>query len=46
MALDVKQEVNQVGENEPPPINSPRFTKREAETSIVLPNDQIPVLRG
>jgi len=46
VALDVKQEVNEVGENEPPPINSPRFTKREAETSVVLLNDQTLVLGG
>jgi general secretion pathway protein D len=46
VALDVKQEVNQVGENEPPPINSPRILKREAETSIVLLNNQTLVLGG
>ena len=46
VALDVKQEVNEVGENEPPPINSPRFTKREAETSVVLLNNQTLVLGG
>jgi general secretion pathway protein D len=46
VALDVKQEVNEVGENEPPPINSPRFTKREAETSVVLLRDQTLVLGG
>ena len=46
VALDVKQEVNEVGENEPPPINSPRFTKREAETSVVLMNNQTLVLGG
>jgi len=28
VALDVRQEVNEVGAPEPPPINSPRFTKR------------------
>ena len=46
VALDVKQEVNEVGANEPPPINSPRFTKREAETSVVLMNNQTLVLGG
>lgn len=46
VSLDVKQEVNDVGENEPPPINSPRFKKREAETSVVLLNNQTLVLGG
>ena len=46
VALDVKQEVNEVGQPEPPPINSPRFTKREAETSVVLLNNQTLVLGG
>jgi general secretion pathway protein D len=46
VALDVKQEVNEVGAPEPPPINSPRFTKREAETSVVLLNNQTLVLGG
>lgn len=46
VALDLKQEVNEVGANEPPPINSPRFTKREAETSVVLLNNQTLVLGG
>jgi len=46
VALDVKQEFNEVGENEPPPINSPRFRKREAETSVVLMNNQTLVLGG
>jgi general secretion pathway protein D len=46
VALEVKQEVNEVGQNEPPPINSPRFTKREAETSVVLMNNQTLVLGG
>ena len=46
VALDVKQEFNEVGENEPPPINSPRFRKREAETSVVLVNNQTLVLGG
>jgi general secretion pathway protein D len=46
VSLDVKQEVNEVGAPEPPPINSPRFTKREAETSVVLLNNQTLVLGG
>jgi general secretion pathway protein D len=46
VALDVKQEVNEVGQTEPPPINSPRFTKREAETSVVLLSNQTLVLGG
>jgi general secretion pathway protein D len=46
VALEVRQEVNEVGAPEPPPINSPRFTKREAETSVVLLNNQTLVLGG
>jgi general secretion pathway protein D len=46
VSLDVKQEFNDVGEKEPPPINSPRFFKREAETSVVLLNNQTLVLGG
>ncbi len=46
VALDVRQEVNEVGAPEPPPINSPRFTKREAETSVVLVSNQTLVLGG
>jgi len=46
VALDVRQEVNEVGAPEPPPINSPRFTKREAETSVVLVNNQTLVMGG
>jgi general secretion pathway protein D len=46
VALDVKQEFNEVGENEPPPINSPRFRKREAETSVVLLSNQTLVMGG
>jgi general secretion pathway protein D len=46
VAMDVKQEVNEVGDPEPPPINSPRFRKREAETSVVLLNNQTLVLGG
>jgi general secretion pathway protein D len=46
VALDVRQEVNEVGSPEPPPINSPRFTKREAETSVVLMSNQTLILGG
>jgi len=46
VALDVRQEVNEVGAPEPPPINSPRFTKREAETSVVLLSNQTLILGG
>ena len=46
VALDIKQEVNDVGDREPPPINSPRFSKREAETSVVLLNNQTLVMGG
>ncbi|HUM18181.1 MAG TPA: type II secretion system secretin GspD [Candidatus Nitrosotalea sp.] len=46
VALDVRQEVNQVGATEPPPINSPRFSKREAETSVVLLSNQTLILGG
>jgi general secretion pathway protein D len=45
VALDVKQEVNSVGESTPP-TNSPSFIKREAETSVVLLNNQTLVLGG
>jgi len=45
VALDVKQEANQIG-NPVPPTNSPSFTKREAETSVVLLNNQTLVLGG
>jgi general secretion pathway protein D len=46
VALDVKQEVNSLGANSPPPINSPQINKREAETSVVLLNNQTLVLGG
>jgi general secretion pathway protein D len=46
VSLDVKQEINEVGGNELPPINSPRFIKREAETSVVLLSNQTLVLGG
>jgi general secretion pathway protein D len=45
VALDVKQEVNSVGDPVLP-TNSPAFTKREAETSVVLLNNQTLVLGG
>jgi general secretion pathway protein D len=45
VALEVKQEVNEVGAPVPP-TNSPQFTKREAETSVVLLDSQTLVLGG
>jgi general secretion pathway protein D len=45
VALDVKQEVNDVG-NAEPPTGSRRIIKREAETSVVLINNQTLVLGG
>jgi len=45
VALDVKQEVNQIGPNVQP-TNSPSFIKREAETSVVLLNNMTLVLGG
>ncbi len=45
VALDVKQEVNDVGEPVPP-TNSLAIIKREAETSVVLLNTQTLVLGG
>ena len=45
VALDVKQEVNDIGAAEPP-TNSRRIIKREAETSVVLLNNQTLVLGG
>src|SRR4029453_17404189 len=45
VAIDVKQEANQIGAPIPP-TNSPSFTKREAETSVVLLNNQTLVLGG
>jgi general secretion pathway protein D len=45
VALDVKQEVNSVGAPVAP-TNSPSFNKREAETSVVLLNNQTLVLGG
>jgi len=48
VALEVKQEVNDVieGSNKTGPGGSPSFTKREAETSVVLLNNQTLVLGG
>jgi general secretion pathway protein D len=45
VALDVKQEVNDIGPAEPP-TGSRRIIKREAETSVVLVNNQTLVLGG
>ena len=45
VALDIKQEVNSIGQQEPP-TNSRRIIKREAETSVVLVNNQTLVLGG
>jgi general secretion pathway protein D len=45
VALDVKQEVNDIGAAEPP-TGSRRINKREAETSVVLLNNQTLVLGG
>jgi len=45
VALDIKQEVNSVGPLVAP-TNSPSFLKREAETSVVLLNNQTLVLGG
>jgi general secretion pathway protein D len=45
VALDVKQEVNDVGPAQPP-TGSPIIIKREAETSVVLLNNQTLVLGG
>jgi general secretion pathway protein D len=45
VALDIKQEVNDIG-NPEPPTNSRRIVKREAETSVVLVNNQTLVMGG
>ena len=45
VALDIKQEVNDIG-NAEPPTGSRRIIKREAETSVVLINNQTLVLGG
>jgi general secretion pathway protein D len=46
VALDVKQEVNDILQQQVPPTNSPSFSKREAETSVVLLNNQTLVMGG
>ncbi len=46
VALDVKQEVNDILQQQTPPTGSPSFSKREAETSVVLLNNQTLVLGG
>ena len=45
VALEIKQEVNDIGAAEPP-TGSRRIIKREAETSVVLINNQTLVLGG
>jgi general secretion pathway protein D len=45
VSLDVKQTVNQVGDPQPP-SGSPVIIKREAETSVVLRDNQTLVLGG
>jgi len=45
VVLDVKQEVNDVGAPEPP-TGSPRITKREVETAVVLRDNEALVLGG
>jgi len=45
VALDIKQEVNDIG-TATPPTGSLSITKREAETSVVLLNNQTLVLGG
>lgn len=46
VALEVKQELNDIGRDQVPPTNSPEFLKREAETTVVLGNSQTLVLGG
>jgi len=46
LLLDLRQELSAVGEREPPPVSSPRFTKREAETSVALRDHQTLVIAG
>ena len=46
VALDVKQEVNDILLLQTPPTGSPTFSKREAETSVVLLNNQTLVMGG
>jgi general secretion pathway protein D len=45
VALEIKQEVNDVGERESPTF-SRRFIKREVETSVVLTNNQTLAMGG
>jgi len=45
VVLDVKQEVNDLGAPEPP-TGSPRITKREVETAVVLRDNETLVLGG
>ncbi len=45
VALDIKQEVNAIGPAQPP-TGSPQIIKREAETSVVLMNNQTLALGG
>jgi general secretion pathway protein D len=46
VGLDIKQEVNDILQQQTPPTGSPSFSKREAETSVVLLNNQTLVLGG
>jgi general secretion pathway protein D len=46
VALDIKQEVNDILALATGTLNSPQFSKREAETSVVLLNNQTLVLGG
>jgi len=46
VALDVKQEVNDILSLQTGNLSSPTFSKREAETSVVLLNNQTLVLGG
>jgi general secretion pathway protein D len=46
VALDVKQEVNDILSLQTGQLSSPTFSKREAETSVVLLNNQTLVLGG
>jgi general secretion pathway protein D len=46
VALDIKQEVNDILSLATGTLNSPQFSKREAETSVVLLNNQTLVLGG
>ena len=46
VALDVKQEVNDILSLQTGQLASPTFSKREAETSVVLLNNQTLVLGG